>query len=193
MGAEAIRCFLALAEESRSVIEKERRGRDASSERSVDGRERDCERPTSLGASGLEANMAVMLSGVPGRLTKNTLSPSSLVESSRSSAPVVTDFASTSVGLCLSSGNILRNPPAVVDDALLFASVRSFAIFALKKCAYSTSLSVLAECNCSSIEGPSVVISSRAVCCCRVADRWWLVAGRRNDGRRDPDAWTGVS
>jgi hypothetical protein len=38
------------------------------------------------------------------------------------------------------------------------------------------------------MEGFSAVISRRAVWCCSVAERWWLVAGRRKDGRRDPDA-----
>ena len=48
------------------------------------------------------------------------------------------------------------------------------------------------------MEGFSSVISSRAVWCCSVAERWWLVAGRRKEGRREPDggaedsryAWT---
>lgn len=54
----------------------------------------------------LVANTAVMLNGVVGRLGKETLSPSSLVNSrpSMSSALAEIDLASTRVGVCLSSG-----------------------------------------------------------------------------------------
>lgn len=70
---------------------------------------------------------AVMLIGVPGRLTKKTLSPSSLAISSDGSAPAETDLARTSIGLWLPSENTRLNPfPALV----------------VKNCAYSGSLSV---------------------------------------------------
>jgi hypothetical protein len=147
------------------VIEKERRGRVASSGWSVEGRLRDCD-------VSLVANTAVKLSGVPGRLKKyRTLSPSSLAESSTSSAPAATALASTSVGVCFSSGNILLKPPACADEPRLLASVRSLVIRAVKNWAYSTSLSVLAECSWSSMDGFSAVICSSALCCCKVALR----------------------
>jgi hypothetical protein len=157
--AFAVRC--SLDEERRLVMEKERLGRDASSDCSAEGRLRDCE-------GSLVANTVVKLSGVPG--LKYTFSPSSLAESSTSSAPAATALASTSVGLCLSSGNILLKPPACADEPLLLTSVRSLVIRAVKNCAYSTSLSVLA--SWSSVEGFSAVISSSSLCCCSVALRW---------------------
>jgi hypothetical protein len=121
------RCLL-VEYESRSVIEKERLGRVASSETSREG----CRRAASRAllalalawASVLVAITAVMLSGVPGLLMKYTLSPSSLVDSS-ASAPAESDCASTSVGLCLPSGTILRNPST-------FDKLRSFATRAVK-------------------------------------------------------------
>lgn len=152
-------------------MEKERRGFVALSDTPAAGRVRDCER------SDLVANMAAMLRGVPGLLTKKTLSlspspsPSSLVDSPKSSAPAATDLASTSVGACFMSGKTLLKPLTCATDPLRLANVRSFVTFAVKNCAYSTSLSVLAECMCESMDGSSTVISSSAEWCCRVADR----------------------
>jgi hypothetical protein len=185
LDALTVRCLFADGE-SKSVMEKERLGREASSETSVEGCRRMRSRALELGASVLVAITAVMLSGVPGLLIKKTLSPSSLTDSSISSAPADTDRASTSVGLCFPSGKILRKP-------CIFDNVRSLATLAVKKCAYSGSLSAFRNCRCSFIDASSAVISSSGLWCCSVADRWWLVAGRRNDGRSDPEPWVGVS
>lgn len=136
-------------------------------------------------ASALVEKTAVMLSGVPGLLMKNTLSPSSLAESSTSSAPADTDRASTSVGVCLPSGTILRNP-TVLDSG------RSFATLAVKKWANSGSL-LGTVCGCSCADASSAVISRSGLWYCSVAERWWLVAGRRNEGRRDAVPGAGVS
>jgi len=66
------------------------------------------------------------------------------------------------MGLCLSSGNILLNPFAYATEPLRLVSDRSFMILAVKNWVYSASLSVLAECGCSSMEVCSAVMDSRA-------------------------------
>lgn len=109
----------------------------------------------------LVVTMVVMSSGVPGLLTKNTLSPPSL---SSSSAPAEIDRASTSVGLCLPSGTIVRKPSA-------FDNGRSFPTLAVKKCVYSGSLTVLALTG-SWTDASSAVISSSGLWYWSVADRW---------------------
>jgi hypothetical protein len=149
----AVRCFL--EEGRRSLMEKERLGRDALPEISIEGRVRDCE-------PSLVAITAVILRGVSGRLTKKTLSSSSLVDSSTSAAPATTDLASTSVGACFSSGKIRLKP---LVEPLLLESARSLVIRAVKNWAYSGSLSVLAECGCSSGAACPTVLASIALCC----------------------------
>lgn len=151
-GTATVRSFL---DERKEVMEKERLGLGAFSGCDVEGRPR-------VWFVTLVANVAAMLSGVSGRLTKKTLSASSLVESSISSTPATTDLASTSIGLCFSSGNILLNPFAYATEPRRLASVRSLVILAVKNCVYSTSLSVLAEVCCSSVEVCSAVMDRRA-------------------------------
>lgn len=166
--AGAIRCRLA-DEESRSVMEKERRGREAWSGPSVEGRRWAASSELVLVAGGggaasvLAEKTAVMLSGVPGLLMKKTLSLSSLAVSSMSSAPADTDRASTSVGVCLPSGTMRRNPR-------VFDNVRSFATLAVKKCANSGSLLGIV-CDGSCVDASSAVISSTGLWYCSVADR----------------------
>lgn len=91
--------------------------------------------------------------------------------------------------MCFSSGNTLLNPLAFAVEPRRAASVRRpLATLAVKYCVYSTSLSVLAECNGTSMDLSSAVLSSRVGGgCCSVAERWWLVAGRRNEGRSDTE------
>ena len=137
-------------------MEKLRLGRDASS-------------PTSV--SVFDETTAV-ISGVAGRLTKKTLSQSSLADSSMLSVPAVMDRASTSVGRFFPSGRIRR---------------KLLVFFAVKKCVYSGELPA-----CSSVDGRSMVVS-RCPPGGSVAERWWLVAGRQNEGRRDPGPRAGVS
>lgn len=133
-----VRCFLALDPgERKSVMEKDRRGRAASSGACAVGRPRCALLSSCAWDASFRVEMtAVMLIGVPGRLTKYTLSPSSLEVSSTSSAPFVdTDLANTSVGWCFSSGNILLSRlPFAMEPRLL--SVFSLDSFAVKKCAY---------------------------------------------------------
>lgn len=152
LDAVPVRSFL---DERNEVMEKERLGLGAFSGWAVEGRPR-------VWFVTLVANVAAMLSGVSGRLTKKTLSASSLVESSTSSAPATTDLASTSMGLCLSSGNILLNPFAYATEPLRLASVRSLVILAVKNWVYSTSLLLLADVWCSSVEVCSAVMDRRA-------------------------------
>jgi hypothetical protein len=146
-----IRCFLALVpEERKSVIEKERLGRAVSSAISADRRPRYGLLSMALAESVAVARTAVMLIGVPGLLTKNTLSPSSLSVSLGSSAPADTAFASSSVGLCFSSGNTLLKLFMFAADPLLLDSDFSLATFALKNWEYSTSVSDFEACGRSS-------------------------------------------
>jgi len=86
------------------------------------------------GAEGLAANMAVMLSGVLGRLGRETLSPSSLVKArpSMSSALAETEVARTRVGVCLPSGKMVRNSCACAVERRRVASGRALAILAVK-------------------------------------------------------------
>lgn len=92
LGARPMRCFRDAAEGMRSAIEKERRCRDVASCAAAREATRDCD------ASRWEVAAALMLRGVLGRLTKKTLFPSSLTDSSVSSVPTATDRASTSMG-----------------------------------------------------------------------------------------------
>jgi hypothetical protein len=116
---------------------------------------------------------AVNERGVPGRLTKNMLSPSSLAESYTSaSVAAETDLASNNVGLRVSSGYILLRAFAVLKEPFRFPKAFSSATRAVKYWAYSISPSVLEGSGSSSAEGFSAVISRRAVRCCSVAERW---------------------
>jgi hypothetical protein len=143
-----------------------------------------------LGAWGMAA---VKLSGVPGLLTQKTLSPASLADSSTPSAPAEMALAMTNVGRYFSSGKMRLSRRAPALEWNRFDSVRCLMVLAAKNCVYSVSLSVLADEGLITADGASAAKCARAVWCCSVAERWWLVAGRRNEGRSSVGDWTGVS
>lgn len=123
--------------------------------------------------------------GVAGLLLKKMLASSRLESSSTSTERAATDLASNRVGWYFPSGSIRRIVFVSPEAARFFDVASSRDTLGLKYLLYSRCfLSASAEASDRYVS--SAVMSMRLARWLSVAERWWLVAGRRNVGNFDP-------